>query len=311
MIGTLPVLRPRVTHEHPNRIFGASCPRTYDARMRTVVAMWRLGVAVALAAALALSAAAAAPVQAAGYDFLAYFVSQASIVAIAAWALSGAFLLARGPAPAWVHVLRGAAVSYAMVMASCRLIIALPWQASGGFPLPVVNVFVCLVAPVLLVADWVLVGDRRPLSHSFLRWVAAYPVLWCTVTLLRGLDAGWSPYPLLNPASAGARLPLYLGGTCLVALAAGAIASWISRRAPLLPMDREARAVEAVPVPAAPGSLDLPGPLDLPPVPPLVPPVQAAGTPVPPAAEPPPLQAFTFVDPPAPPADVDDDQPEA
>src|SRR4051812_20323303 len=136
--------------------------------MRTVVAIGRLGVAVALAAALVVSAAAAAPTRGAGHDFLAYYNSQASIIAVAAWALSGGFLLARSPAPAWVHVLRGAAVSYAMVLASCRLLIALPWQTSGGFPLPVLNVFIALVAPLLLVVDWALVGDRRPLSHSFL-----------------------------------------------------------------------------------------------------------------------------------------------
>src|SRR4051812_3543347 len=215
--------------------------------MRTAVAIGRLGVAVALAAALAVSAAVAAPAPGAGHDFLAYYASQASIIAVAAWALSGAFLLARGPAPAWVHVLRGAAVAYAMVLASCRLLISLPWQTSGGYPVPALNVFITLVAPVLLVADWALVGDRRPLSHSFLRWVAAYPVLWVTVTLLRGIESGWSPYPLLIPATAGMKLPLYLGAICLVALAAGAIVSWMSRRAPLLPMDRAARAVEPVP----------------------------------------------------------------
>jgi hypothetical protein len=270
--------------------------------MRTAVAIGRLLVAVALATALAVSAAVAASARGGGHDFLAYFTTQTSILAVAAWLLSGAFLLARGPAPAWVHVLRGAAVAYGLVMASCRLLIALPWQPSGGLPLPAVNVFVCLVAPVLLVVDWALVGDRRPLSHSFLRWVGAYPVLWSTVTLLRGIDTGWTPYPLLNPATAGARMPLFLAGTGLVALATGAIVSWMSRRAPLLPMDREARAVEAVAAPPA---------LGVPPGASIVPPMQAAGTPSPPAADDAaaPLQAFRFVD--APPARAEGDEPEA
>jgi hypothetical protein len=166
-----------------------------------------------------------------------------------------------------VHVLRGAAVSYALVLASCRLLIALPWQPSGGYPLPVANVFITLVAPVLLLADWVLVGDRRPLSHSYLRWVAAYPVLWSAITLLRGVDTGWSPYPLLNPATAGIRLPLYLAGTGLVAFAGGAIASWISRRRALLPMDPAAQAVEAVAAPVLEvAPLEPPTPVDSPPV---------------------------------------------
>jgi hypothetical protein len=263
--------------------------------MRFAVAFGRLGVAAALAVALGVSAAASNGTRTGAHDFLAYFATQSSFIALAAWALSGGFLLARSPAPSWVHVLRAAAVSYAMVLATCRLLIALPWQASSGYPLPVVNVFVNLVAPVLLVADWVFVGDRRPLSHSFLRWVAAYPVLWSTVTLLRGMETGWMPYPLLNPVTAGARLPLFLGAICLVALAAGALTSWMSRRRPLLPMDRAARAVETAPTPIVP-PLDLPKVLDaLPPPPELLEPL------LPPAVQPAaPLQAFAFVEPPAP-----------
>ncbi len=288
--------------------------------MRIAVAVARLGIAGALAVALVVSAAAAARRFGTGYDFLAYFTAQTSILAVAALVLSGAFLLARGAAPAWVHLLRGAAVAYALVMASCRLLIALPWQGSGGFPLPAANVFVCLVAPVLLLADWALVGDRRPLSHSFLRWIGAYPVLWSTLTLLRGIDTGWTPYPLLNPATAGARMPLFLAGTGLVALAAGAIVSWMSRRASLLPMGPEARAIE--PTPLAPTALevvasrllDVVAPEDeehaAPTVASLAPQVAPAAGPLAPGSEPAPLRPFAFVDPP--PARADgDDEPEA
>jgi hypothetical protein len=256
--------------------------------MRTAIAIGRLGVAVAISVALAVSAAASAAIPTGAHDFLAYFATQSSLISIAAWALSGAFLLARGPAPAWVHVLRAAAVSYAMVLATCRLVIALPWQPSSGFPLPAANVFINLVAPLLLIADWMLIGDRRPLSQSFLRWVAAYPVLWSTVTLLRGMESGWMPYPLLNPVTAGPRLPLYLGAICLVSLAAGVLTTWMSRRHGLMPLDPAARAVEAVPEPVVP-PLDLPAPLDgLPLVPPPPPGVEPAA----------PLQVFAFVEPP-------------
>lgn len=267
--------------------------------MRKRVGVVRLALAAALAVALIASAAAAEAVPGARHDFLAYFAAESSIVAVAAWALSGAFLLARSPAPAWVHVLRGAAVSYGLVLASCRLLIALPWQASGGFPLPAVNVLVTLVVPVLLLADWILVGDRRPLSASYLRWVAAFPVLWSTITLLRGIQTDWTPYPLLDPATAGIRLPLYLGGTGLVALGAGMITSWLSRREALLPMDRAAAAVDAAPAPLL-GGVPLEPPVDLPSVPTLptvvsAEPVGASSVLDEPAA---PLQAFRFVDPP-------------
>ena len=256
------------------------------------MAIGRLGAAVALAVALWVSATVSTS-RVGAHDFLAYFATQSSFISLAAFALSGAFLLARGPAPAWVHVLRGAAVSYAMVLATCRLLIALPWQVSSGYPLPAVNVFVNLVAPVLLVADWVLVGDRRPLSHSFLRWIAAYPVLWSTLTLLRGMESGWMPYPLLNPVTAGPRLPLYLAAISLVSLAAGTLTSWLSRRRPLLPMDHAA--VETTPEPVL-LPLDLPAVLDALPTPPEVLAPLLPPTPEPAA----PLQAFAFVEPPEP-----------
>jgi hypothetical protein len=258
--------------------------------MRSAVAIGRLGVAGLLAVALAVSAAMGSASRDGMPDFLAYFATQSSLIAIAAWTLSAAFLLARGPAPAWVHVLRGAAVSYAIVLAACRPLIALPWQPSSGYPIPAVNVFITLLAPALLAADWVFIGDRRPLSPSFLRWVAAYPVLWSTLTLLRGMDTGWAPYPLLNPVTAGPRLPLYLGAISLSALAAGALTSWMSRRRPLLPMDPAARAVETGPTPVLP-PLDLPSPSEV--LPPSVAPLLR------PAPEPAaPLQAFAFVEPP-------------
>lgn len=281
------------------------CGVTYPLEVRKRVGVVRLLVAAALATGLAASLVAAEQRPGAGHDFLAYFATQSSILAIFACALSGAFLLARGPAPAWVHPVRAAAVSYALVLVVTRLLIALPWQASSAFPIAAVNVFLMLVAPLLLLADWVLVGDRRPLSHSFLRWIAAFPVLWSSITLLRGIQTGWTPYPLLSPATAGVRLPLYLGGTILVSLAAGAIVSWLSRQRALLPMDPAAQAVETAPTPMLP--IDLP-PLQ-PPTPVDSPPV-AAAAPIldQPAA---PREAFRFVEPPETSAAEDDGTPPA
>lgn len=210
------------------------------------VAAARLVLAAALVGALVASVAAHSPGPAGPIDFLAYFITQVTLLEIVALVASVVVLLRGQETPGWLVILRGAAVTYALVLATARLLVALPWQSTGGFSLPVPTVLLTLVAPLLLLLDWLVVGDRRPLTPSFLRWVAAYPVLWSALTLLRGIETGWTPYPVLNPAVSGARLPAFLVATVLFALAMGSIASWISRRPSWLPLHPESNDLPAV-----------------------------------------------------------------
>ena len=214
--------------------------------VRKGVVVARLLLAAALGAALVASVVSRSPGPNGFIDFLAYLPTQVTLIGIAALVAGSVALLRGGPTPGWIVALRGAAVTYGIVLAMARLLIALPWQTSGGFPLPLANVLLTMVAPLLLALDWVIVGDRYALTPSFLRWIAAYPLLWSTFTLLRGIQTGWTPYPLLNPSVAGVRLPIYLTATVLLALAAGSITSWLSRQPAWVPFHQDEDEVPGV-----------------------------------------------------------------
>jgi hypothetical protein len=109
-----------------------------------------------------------------------------------------------------------------------------------------------------------------------------------------------SPAPKRGFDSTNARSPIGLDGLDfrlvvggLVALGAGAVTTWLSRRPALLPMDPGVAAVEAAPEPLL-GAVPLEPPAELPAVAP-VEPVGTGSLLDEPAA---PLQAFRFVEPP-------------
>jgi hypothetical protein len=68
---------------------------------------------------------------------------------------------------------------------------------------PWANLVLHLVAPLALVADWVLVRPRDlPGRAVVLAWLA-WPLAYVTYTLIRGAAVDWYPYPFLDPDQVG------------------------------------------------------------------------------------------------------------
>src|SRR5690606_14996859 len=64
-----------------------------------------------------------------------------------------------------------------------------------------------VVAPILLLLDWLVAPGRRRLEFSTVGIIVIYPIVWAAYTMVRGpfvSDAltgatSWYPYPFLNP----------------------------------------------------------------------------------------------------------------
>jgi hypothetical protein len=75
--------------------------------------------------------------------------------------------------------------------------------ADIGGPEPWVNFVVHFLAPLAVLADWVLVPERAlPGKAVVVAWLA-WPLLWVVYTLIRGVREDWYPYPFLDPDESG------------------------------------------------------------------------------------------------------------
>jgi hypothetical protein len=97
--------------------------------------------------------------------------------------------------------------------ASLFLYLALRWRAPRSATLDVmrgasvvyltVTFLVHKVFPVIVVLDWLVDPPAVPITLRHIGWWFAYPIVWVSLTLIRGAADGWYPYPFLNPANGG------------------------------------------------------------------------------------------------------------
>ena len=100
-----------------------------------------------------------------------------------------------------LDVLRGASVVYLTV--TFIVVILLLSAAELQLAIPWVDFVLHKVFPIIVVVDWLLDPPTRRLTYrGSLRWLV-FPLVWVTLTLIRGAADGWYPYPFLDPANGG------------------------------------------------------------------------------------------------------------
>lgn len=132
-------------------------------------------------------------------QFFAFFTIQSNLFAAAVLIA----LVVRGDRPRspTLEVLRGAAALYLTV--TFVVVILLLSGADVQVELQWVDFAVHKFFPVVVVLDWLIdsPATRLNIRHALL-WLA-YPLVWVTLTLVRGAADGWYPYPFLDPANGG------------------------------------------------------------------------------------------------------------
>lgn len=214
---------------------------------RTLAYFLRIGGSIAIVAALAaqLQRTIQNELDGGGHvafviqNFFSFFTVESNVLSAVALFV-GIFTLssAKSDSMAWT-VFRGAATTY---MATTGIVynlllrgIELPQGATVGWSNEILHV----VAPVIMVLDWLIAPGRRPLHAKALWAIVIFPILWAGYSLVRGAmvvdprtGEPWFSYPFLNPhTSANGYLSVAFYIVLIGALigTVGAAVLWFSR----------------------------------------------------------------------------------
>jgi hypothetical protein len=158
-------------------------------------------------------------------DYFGYFTNQTSLIAALILIGAGALAVNGRPIPPWLTLLRGIVTAYLIVVGVIYNVLV---PGTGSAP-PWVSVLLHVVFPVLVVLDWLLVGDRPRLPWRRLWVLVPYPCAWLVVVLIRGVTDGWVPYGFLLPERGPVSLLLHIIGLLAAVLLAGVLV-WAASR---------------------------------------------------------------------------------
>jgi hypothetical protein len=152
--------------------------------------------------------------------FFAYFTIQSNLIGVAVLLTVAA--RANRARAATLEILRGAAALYLTV----TFVVVILFLSGEDVQLSLQWVDFALhkFFPVVVVVDWLIdpPATRLTARHALL-WLA-YPLVWVTLTVIRGAADGWYPYPFLDPENGGyASVAIYFVTILVFFLVIGAV----------------------------------------------------------------------------------------
>ena len=141
-------------------------------------------------------------------NFFSFFTIDSNLLSVVAF-LAGAVCLIRGesPEPRWLSIGRASVTAYMATTFIVYNLLLRGIELPQGATLAWSNEILHVVAPLLVIADWLFAPGRNRLEWKHIWIVVAFPLVWGVYTLIRGpfvydAVAGadyWYPYPFLNP----------------------------------------------------------------------------------------------------------------
>ncbi|MFL2001022.1 Pr6Pr family membrane protein [Microbacterium sp. A1-JK] len=162
------------------------------------------------------------------FDFFGYFTNQTSLLAAIVLGTVGGRLVAGRPVPSWLTTARAVVTAYLIVVAVVYNVVV---PGTGSAP-PWVSFLLHGVFPVVVLLDWILIGDRSRLPWRVLWTLLPYPAVWLAVVLIRGVTDGWVPYGFLLPGRGLPSLTAHIVGLIAAIVASGAVVWALSRTKP-------------------------------------------------------------------------------
>lgn len=197
---------------------------------------------VRVATALAIAAAVSAQLQFLADEgalrtanFFSFFTIQSNLLAVLL--LLGLELGAGTPLGRFARWARGGVTLYMTMTGAIYAVLLAPVAADVSTQLDWVDTVVHVVAPVVVLVDW-LVGPVAPgpTWRSALRWLV-FPVVWFGYTVVRGLIVDWYPYPFIDPRDevehAAGSWPAVAVASAVLSVAVAALAqalAWVANR---------------------------------------------------------------------------------
>jgi hypothetical protein len=198
-----------------------------NAVLRLVRGAMAVAVVVAIATQLDVSA------DSATFDavnFFSFFTILSNIAAVVV-------LVALVVRPALVEsdrftAVRGGATLYMFVTGLVYAVLLKPAVADLGLTESWIDTVVHVLAPIVVVADWVVAPPRtRPSVATAAGWLV-FPLAWLAYTLVRAPIVDWYPYPFLDPDESGGYAGVAVacvGIAVLFALLAAGLRWWAGR----------------------------------------------------------------------------------
>lgn len=141
---------------------------------------------------------------------------------IAAIVFIWAFRRRNAPPSRLLDLFRGASTAYVTV-ASLIAIAAIQSPFPADVDVPMVELLLQWIFPIVLIADWLLFPPDTTLRWSdALRWLV-YPLIWIAFTLIRGASDGWYPVPMLDPSDGGYGMVVVVAVGFVAALAVASV----------------------------------------------------------------------------------------
>ena len=166
-------------------------------------------------------------------NFFSFFTIDSNVLSVLVLVI-GAILAAKRKAdPGWFAVARGSVVTYMAVTGVVYNLLLRGIELPQGTTLAWSNEVLHVVAPIVLVLDWLLASGRIELATRQLGAIVAFPLVWTVYTLVRGPIVGWYPYPFLNPATSQngyLSVSFYILLITVIIGLAGAGVIWVSKR---------------------------------------------------------------------------------
>jgi hypothetical protein len=162
-------------------------------------------------------------------NFFSFFTIEANLIG----AVALCWLVFGRKKTATMEIFRGAATLYLAITGVVFALLLTNIEVQ--LTLPVVDLILHKILPIVIVADWLFDPPTRRFTLKQLSTWFIYPILWLGYTLLRGPFADWYPYPFLDPRLDGGygRVGIYVVGIlnfAIVVTAALVAAAMISHK---------------------------------------------------------------------------------
>ena len=141
------------------------------------------------------------------FEYFAYFSIVSAILAGSLLVFTGIRLIREFDKNKWVEIAR-LSMTVAMIVVGVVYHALLADVASdvrdGDYVWPVFpNEFIHTYGPILIVIDYLLSKKEFKLRMRAAFWVVAFPLLWLTFSVIRGIITNWWPYWFINPNGEG------------------------------------------------------------------------------------------------------------
>ncbi len=172
-------------------------------------------------------------------NFFSFFTIESNLLTVVVFVIGAVLLIRRSDRdPRWFSIARGSVTAYMATTGIVYNLLLRGVELPQGTTLPWSNEVLHVVAPILMIVDWLLAPGRTRLEWKHIGIVVIFPIVWAIYTMVRGplVDDAvsglpyWYPYPFLNPANGGyGSVVLYVLLIAVIIAGVGALVIKVSR----------------------------------------------------------------------------------